>query len=118
MIRTALAGVLFAVVYGIALRLYQVLRARRASERWHGSAVAWSALLGGAAFYAAQQVRSPHVPGWLDVPAFLILAIAAAAIPLLFELVTVVAARAALRGAIAVPKSKAGGSGDKAERQS
>jgi drug/metabolite transporter (DMT)-like permease len=101
--RTVLAGVLFAAVYGVALRWYRYLRVRRPSERWHLGAVARAALLGGAGFYAAQQVRVPHVPGWWDLAAFAIMAVAAASIPVLLEIASVVAARAARRGSLEVP---------------
>lgn len=100
---TVLAGLLFAVVYGVALRLYQYLRVRRASHRWSPEAVVAAASLGGAGLYAAQQLRDPHVPRWLDLPAFLIMVVAAAAIPVMFEVSSVLAARAAIRPTIAVP---------------
>jgi hypothetical protein len=93
MLRTIAAGLTFALFYGIAIRLYLYLRVRRDAHRWHVSAVALAASLGGLAFYAAQKIRQPHVPTWLDLVAFLIMAVAAGAIPAILESVHVIRAR-------------------------
>ena len=93
MLRTAAAGLAFALLYGIAIRLYLYLRVRRDTHRWHISAVALAASLGGLAFYAAQQIKQPHAPTWLDLVAFLIMAVAAGAIPAILETVHVLRAR-------------------------
>lgn len=87
------AGLVFALLYGIALRLYVYMRAGRDDDRWHPRAVVVAALLGGFAFYLAGQLRSPYVPRWMDLPAFFILSVAAAAIPLILELRIVPRAR-------------------------
>jgi hypothetical protein len=95
MIITILAGAIFAILYGIAVRLYLFLRAQRDSTRWHPAAVLWSTLLGGAAFYVAQQIRMPHAPSLLDLAAFLIMCLGASAIPGLLELSVVLRSRLA-----------------------
>jgi hypothetical protein len=93
MLRTVAAALTFAFLYGIAMGLYWHLRVRRDSHRWHIPAVAIASGLGGLAFYAAQQIRDPHVPTGRDLAAFLIMAVAAGAIPAMLETVTVVRAR-------------------------
>ena len=93
MLRTVVAWLTFTLVYGIAIRLYLYLRVRRDSHRWHGSAVALASALGGFAFYLAQQIKQPHAPSWRDLLAFLIMAVAAGAIPAILETVHVVQAR-------------------------
>jgi ribosomal protein S18 acetylase RimI-like enzyme len=97
---TLLAGIVFVVVYGVAIRGYLLLRARRDADRWHWGAVAAAGLVGGLAFYLAQQVRMPHRPSLLDLAAFAIMAVAAAAIPTLLELRCVVAARLLARSTV------------------
>lgn len=106
-IRNLLAGLLLAAIYGVALRLYLAVRLGRPAERWHWPAVAYAALLGGAAMYAAQKIRAPRAPEWLDVPAFLIMAVAAAAIPAILEVSSVATARRRRRGSITVPPGDA-----------
>jgi hypothetical protein len=91
--RTILAGITFTILYGIAVRLYVYRRVRRDADRWHVPAVMKSGLLGGLAFYLSSQIKSPYVPRLLDIPAFLILAIAATAIPVIIELKVVLQAR-------------------------
>ena len=103
MTRTIFAGLVFAVLYGIAVRVFVLLRARRESTRWHLPAIALASTVGGIGFYIAQQVRSPHSPTWLDLPAFAIMCFAASAIPLLFELAVVIPSRLARTSSIRVP---------------
>jgi hypothetical protein len=93
LLRAAIAGLTFAALYGVAIRLYFYLRASRETHRWHLSAVAAAGLVGGAAFYVAQQIQTPHAPGVLDAAAFVIMAVAAAAVPAILETVHVVQAR-------------------------
>lgn len=101
--RTFVAGLVLALIYGAAVRVFILLRARRESSQWHWSAVGASSLLGGIGLYAAQQIRMPHPPAWRDLPAFAILCLAASSIPLLLELGVVVPARLARKASIGVP---------------
>lgn len=98
-----LANVVFVVLYAIALRVYAHLRARRETHRWHLGAVAAAGAIGGAGFYLAQQLRDPYVPRWLDLPAFAILTVAAASIPLLLDAALVVRARLLRRQSLRAP---------------
>lgn len=91
--RTVLAGITFSILYGVAIRLYLYQRARRDADRWHAPAVILAGCLGGVAFYLSLQIKTPYVPRLLDVPAFLIMAMAAAAIPVILELRVVARAR-------------------------
>lgn len=100
-----IAGLVFAVLYGVALRIYTVLRAQRDSIRWHGRALFLSTLAGGAAFYLAQQIRAPHAPTARDAAAFAILCLGASAIPVILELGTVIPARLARGATLRVPQS-------------
>jgi hypothetical protein len=49
------------------------------------SQLQWLLYWAGQAFYAAQQVKSPRPPTLLDIPAFVIMAAAAGAIPAILE---------------------------------
>ena len=93
MIRTIVAGSVFTLVYGVAIRLYVYLRNRRPSEKWHVMALIYSGLVGGTGVYLAEKIRHPVFPQWLDLPAFLILAFAASSIPIFIELRVVLTAR-------------------------
>jgi hypothetical protein len=103
MLRTVAAGLAFALLYGIAIRLYLYLRVRRDTHRWHIPAVALAAGLGGLAFYAAQQIKQPRVPTWLDLVALLIMAVAAGTIPAILETVHVIRARLLRQATFQVP---------------
>jgi hypothetical protein len=105
MLRTLAAGLTFALLYGIAIRLYFYLRLRRDAHRWYVSAVALAASLGGLAFYVAQQIKTPHAPTWLDLVAFLIMAVAAGAIPMILETVHVIRARLLRQSTLQVPRT-------------
>lgn len=91
--RTTVAGLVFALLYGAGMRLYFYLRAGGDSHRWHLPVVAVAGLLGGLGFYLAQQIRSPHPPGLLDIPAFVIMAVAAASVAAILETFYVLRAR-------------------------
>jgi hypothetical protein len=101
--RTLLAGITFVLLYGVAIRLYLLLRARRDAGRWHAPAVLLAGALGGLAFYLTVQIKAPYAPRLLDIPAFLIMAAAAAAIPVILELATVVRARAQKSSTLETP---------------
>lgn len=104
MIRDVAAGVVFAILYGVAVRVFVVLRAQRESARWHPRGLALSTAIGGLAFYAAQQIRMPHFPEILDLAAFAIMCLGASAIPVLFELGVVLPARWASRTSFRAPQ--------------
>jgi hypothetical protein len=98
-----LANLLFVLLYAVAIRVYLSRRAHREAHRWHFSAVAVAGAIGGAGFYLAQQLRDPYVPRWLDLPAFLILAVAAASIPLILDVSLVVRAHLLRRQTFRTP---------------
>ena len=106
MLRTVAAGFVFALIYGVAIRLYLYLRAQRDFARWHPRAVLVAASLGGVAFYSAQQIRQPHTPSWRDLAAFLIMTFAAAAIPAILDTAQVVQARLLRRTQLRAPASQ------------
>ena len=89
----AFAGFVFAALYAVAVRGYLHARALRDADRWHWGAVCSSGLLGGVAFYVSLHLRNPQTPSLLDLPAFLILCLAASSVPALMEVGVVVRAR-------------------------
>jgi Na+/proline symporter len=104
LIRTAIAALVFAVLYGTGIRLYAYLRAGRDTHRWQVLAVAVASAMGGMGFYAAQQVRSPRPPTLLDIPAFVIMAVAAGVIPAILETTRVLQVRLLRDARVEVPQ--------------
>jgi len=103
-IRTAIAAIVFALLYGAGIRIYTYLRARRDADKWQSLAVAAASLVGGAGFYVAQQVKSPRPPALLDIPAFAIMAVAAGAIPAILETTRVLQIRLLRDAKVEVPR--------------
>ncbi|HEX7880500.1 MAG TPA: hypothetical protein VF720_13885 [Candidatus Eisenbacteria bacterium] len=80
-----IARLVFVAAFAVAVGAYGRLRRRYPRREWQWWPIVLAALVGGAAFYASQQIARPHLPGLLDLPAFLIMVVAAGTMFVVFE---------------------------------
>jgi drug/metabolite transporter (DMT)-like permease len=79
------ARLAFVAAFGLAVGLYGRLRRRYPRKEWQWGPIVVAAVMGGLAFYLSQQIARPHVPGLIDLPAFLIMVVAAGTMFVVFE---------------------------------
>jgi hypothetical protein len=83
--RELIARLVFVAAFAVAVGAYGRLRKRYPRREWQWWPIVLSALVGGGAFYLSQQIARPHAPGLLDLPAFLIMVVAAGTMFVVFE---------------------------------
>lgn len=83
--REMIARLVFVAAFALAVGAYSRLRKRYPRREWQWWPIVLAALVGGGAFYLSQQIARPHMPGLLDLPAILIMVVAAGTMFVVFE---------------------------------